>query len=55
MIDFLLKYECTAETSQKHNIQLIDKCISQHEDFSVYALKLINHMIKYNQDIESQS
>lgn len=54
MIDFLLKYECSANTSQTYNIKLIDKCITDYQDFSVYALKLINHMIKYNTEIDQE-
>ena len=51
MIDFLIKFDCSARTEEKQNIQLIETCIAQHEDFLSYALKFINHMIKANQDV----
>ena len=53
LIDFILKYECSASSEQKKNFDLIDKCIQDGNTFLSYALKLIHHMISNNQEIIS--
>lgn len=53
MIDFLIKFDCSASSDERQNLQLIESCISQHQDLLSYALKFINHMIKTNEDVYS--
>lgn len=55
MIEFLLKFDCSAETSQKRNISLIEKCIARPALFLSYAIKFIEHMIKSNEEVYSSN
>lgn len=51
MIDFLLKFECSAGREEKLRLKLIDSCIGEPEIFLSYAIKLIAHMISNSRSV----
>jgi hypothetical protein len=50
-LDFVLKYEATANECVDQCFGLVNECISEPSSFMQYAIKLLHHLIKQNRDV----